>query len=314
MSKYTYLFAGQGSQSIGMGKNFFETNKIAKELIEEASDRLKINFKNLMFKENENLSKTEFTQPAILLVSIIAYTLFKSFTNIKASYALGHSLGEFSSIISANAINPMDCLELVHFRGKLMAEACSKEKFDVGMLVCLGLKDEIVEEICEKERKKNLKVWAVNYNTDGQIVIAGVKKDLNLITSILKDNGAKRAIILNMSVASHCPILEPAVKPLYNKINELLNDNFEIPIISNVTAKAYKTKKEAVQLLSEQLIKPVLYKQSILGIDNETDCYIEFGNGNTLKGLNKKLSKKPHFTISDMKSLENTIKEVQKFD
>lgn len=311
MSKYIYLFAGQGSQSIGMGKDFFENSQVAKELIEEASDRLKINFKALMFEQNDILSETEFTQPSILLVGAIAYKLFTSFIKIKPSYVLGHSLGEFSSLIVSNAIDIMDCLELVHFRGKLMKEACSKEKSDVGMLVCLGLQDDIVEQICTTGREKKLKVWTVNYNTDGQIVIAGVKKDLNLLTTILKKNGAKRAIILDMSVASHCPLLESAIEPLYNKIDELVKDNFEVPIISNVTAKAYQTKEKAVELLSQQLVKPVLYKQSILGIDNQADLYIEFGNKNILQGLNRKLSKKPHFSISNMKSLEDTIKSVE---
>jgi [acyl-carrier-protein] S-malonyltransferase len=156
-----------------------------------------------------------------------------------------------------------------------------------------------------------MKVWAVNYDADGQIVIAGIKKDLEVLAPILKEAKAKRAILLDMSVASHCPLLEEAVTPFSEKLNEMIKDTFIAPVISNVTANAYGTKEEALTLLPQQLVLPVKYKQSMANVDVEVDCYIEFGHGNVLKGLNKKATKKPHFNVSDMASLEATIEAIK---
>ena len=186
-----------------------------------------------------------------------------------------------------------------------MANACKDA--EVGMLVSLGLSDEDVESICASERDAGKQVWAVNYNTDGQIVIAGIKADLVELEPKLKEAGARRAMLLNMSVASHCPLLQSAVEPFKAELEKVIKDEFIAPVVSNVTAKGYSSKAEALELLPKQLTMPVLYKQSILAIDDEVDCYIEFGHGNVLKGLNKKLTKKPHFNISDMASLEKTI-------
>jgi [acyl-carrier-protein] S-malonyltransferase len=190
-----------------------------------------------------------------------------------------------------------------------MADACSKQ--EVGMLVSLGLSDEVVETICQEQRDAGMQVWAVNYNSDGQIVIAGIKKDLEKLVSILKDAKARRAMLLDMSVASHCPLLESATAPLVEKLEEMIKDEFIAPVVSNVTAQKYSSKAEALELLPEQLVSPVKYKQSIANIDSEIDCYIEFGHGNVLKGLNRKASKKPHFNVSDMASLQATIEAIK---
>jgi len=307
--KCAFLFAGQGSQKMGMGKDFFENSEVAKEMIDNASERTGIDFENLLFEENENLGQTEFTQPAILLVATIAHKLFTDATNIKPTLTMGHSLGEFSALVASGALDATDAVELVNLRGKLMAEACSKQ--EVGMMVSLGLSDEVVETICEEQREAGLKVWAVNYNSDGQIVIAGIKKDLEVLVPILKEAKAKRAMLLDMSVASHCPLLEEAVAPLSEKLNEMIKDEFIAPVISNVTANAYGTKEEALALLPQQLVLPVKYKHSMANVDDEVDCYIEFGHGNVLKGLNKKATKKPHFNVSDMASLEATIEAIK---
>lgn len=303
--KCAFVFPGQGSQAVGMGKDFFENSPIAKEMFADAKERTGIDFETLLFTENENLAQTAFTQPAILLVSAIANRLFVERTGIVPVLTLGHSLGEFSALVASGALDAIDAVELVNLRGKLMAEACSKQ--EVGMLVSLGLDDATVESICADARAEGKQVWAVNYNSDGQIVIAGIKKDLEELVDVLKEAKAKRAMLLNMSVASHCPLLNSAVAPLEEKLQEMLKDNFIAPVISNVTAKAYSTKAEALELLPKQLVMPVLYKQSIANIDNDVDCYIEFGHGNVLKGLNKSSTSKPHFNVSDMASLETTI-------
>ena len=310
--KCAFLFPGQGSQALGMGKDFFDNSNIAKDMFKKASDRTGIDFEELLFIDNDNLGQTEFTQPAILLVSVIAHKLFTDKTDIKPTLTMGHSLGEFSALVSSSALDAIDGIELVNLRGKLMAEACSKQ--EVGMLVSLGLSDEVVEKICAEQREAGMQVWAVNYNADGQIVIAGIKKDLEKLVDILKSAKAKRAMLLNMSVASHCPLLQSATEPLVEKLQEMIKDEFIAPVVSNVTAQKYSTKAEALELLPEQLVSPVKYKQSIANIDDEVDCYIEFGQGNVLKGLNRKVTKKPHFNVSDMASLEATIKAIKELN
>jgi [acyl-carrier-protein] S-malonyltransferase len=293
-----------------MGEDFFKNSDIAREMIADASERTGIDFESLLFTENDKLEKTEFTQPAILLVSAIAHKLFENEMPIKPVYALGHSLGEFSALTAVGAIDPIDAVELVNLRGKLMAEACEGQ--DVGMLVSLGLDDETVEKICQEQREAGMKVWPVNYNAQGQIVIAGLKPDLQKLEPILKEAKARRAMLLNMSVASHCPLLESATAPLAQKLEEVLKEEFTAPVISNVTAARYSSKAEALELLPKQLVSPVLYKQSIAKFDDEVDCYIEFGHGGVLKGLNRKATKKPHFVVSDMQSLANALEEVAK--
>jgi len=307
--KCAFLFPGQGSQSTGMGQDFFNNSDLAKQIMADASTRTGIDFENLLFEENDKLGQTEFTQPAILLVGAIAHKLFTDATDITPVLTMGHSLGEFTALVAAGALDTIDAVELVNLRGKLMAEACSKQ--EVGMMVSLGLSDEAVEELCVAQREAGLQVWAVNYNADGQIVIAGIKKDLELLAPMVKDAGAKRAMLLDMSVASHCPLLESASAPLETKLQEMLKDAFVASVISNVTAKPYNTKEDALALLPQQLVKPVLYKHSMANIDDEVDCYIEFGHGNVLKGLNRKATKKPHFNVSDMASLEATIAAIK---
>jgi [acyl-carrier-protein] S-malonyltransferase len=292
-----------------MGQDFFEHSKRAKELFDAASQRTGIDFEALLFTENDRLAQTEYTQPAILLVSTIAHRLFAESVPIRPIYAMGHSLGEFSALTAVGALDPIDAVDLVHLRGKLMAQAC--EAIDVGMLVSLGLDDATVETICERARTEGKQVWPVNYNADGQIVVAGIKPDLEALVATLKEAGAKRAMLLNMSVASHCPLLESAADPLAQKLGELVQDAFEAPVISNVTAEPYTTKVEALELLPQQLVKPVLYKQAIAVNDERVDLYIEFGHGGVLKGLNRRATKKPHYVVQDMASLQAAIAAVK---
>ena len=304
MKKVAFIFPGQGSQTVGMGKDFFENSDIAKEMISKASDRLGINFEELLFTENDNLGKTEFTQPAILLVSSIANAIFKDKYDIQAQFVLGHSLGEFSALVAAGALDYLDAIELVHKRGLFMLDACSNG--GAGMMALVGMDDKAVENICKEQRDAGKQVWPANYNMDGQLVLAGLKADLESLVDTFKEAGAKRAIVLDMSVASHCELLTAAVENLKPYLEEYLKDDFS-PVISNVTTEAYSTKDEAIELLSSQLTLPVKYKQSILANTN-VDAFIEFGNGIVLKGLNRKICKSiPTLNVSDFKSLEKTI-------
>ncbi len=306
--KIAFLFPGQGSQAVGMGKDFFEHFEVAREMVAEAGKCTDIDFEALLFEENTTLSETAYTQPAILLVGAIAHRLFAEATQITPTLAMGHSLGEFTALVSVGALDAIDAVALVHLRGKLMAEACAAEP--VGMLVSLGLSDEAVEEICQTQRDAGKQAWAVNYNAEGQIVIAGIKADLEALVDILKEAGARRAMLLDMSVASHCPLLQSAADALAPKLDVMLRDSFVAPVISNVTAKPYSSKAEALALLPQQLVQPVRYKQAMAAIDEDVDAYIEFGHGSVLKGLNRRATKKPHFNVSDRASLEATIEAI----
>ncbi|MCD8545304.1 MAG: ACP S-malonyltransferase [Sulfurospirillum cavolei] len=301
MMKYIGIFPGQGSQKAGMGKDFYDHSTLAKEMVEASSERLGFNMAQLLFEENDRLEQTEFTQPAILLVSLMAYRLFaERFSQTPVSF-LGHSLGEFSALSAAGAMDYLDAIELVHQRGLLMKEACKDQ--NAGMMALLGLNDATVESLTRQMQLDGKKVWTANYNGDGQIVIAGNKADLISIEPLFKEAGAKKAVVLAMSVASHCPMLSSAQPMLKQYLGQWLHETFYAPIISNVTAQAYSTKAKAEQLLCEQLVSPVKYKQSILHVENDTDCFIEFG-GTVLKGLNKRISQKPTHSIVDRSSLD----------
>jgi [acyl-carrier-protein] S-malonyltransferase len=310
--KIAMIFSGQGSQSVGMGKDFYENSDIAKEMFEKAGQRINIDFTELLFSENEKLSQTEYTQPAILLVQMVAYRLFKeACPDVKAELYLGHSLGEFSALCASGAIDYVDAVELVHKRGVLMQSAC--ESIEAGMMALVGIDDEAVEMVCSQAQNNGKKVWPANYNQDGQLVVAGMKSDLISLEQAFKDVGAKKAILLNMSVASHCELLASAQAPLADLMSVMIKEEFSAPIISNVTTQGYATKAEAVSLLREQLVKPVKYKQSILAIENSVDLAIEFGNGSVLKGLNKRIAKDMEtLNISDMATLQKVIEAVCK--
>ena len=308
MTKTAFLYPGQGSQAVGMGKSFVEHSREAAQMLEAASERLKIDMAHLLFEPNDLLEQTKYTQPAILLVSMMAYRFFAKEIPQSPAFALGHSLGEFSALSAVGALDWLDAVELVHLRGSLMQKAC--EGIEAGMMVVLGVADEDVEAICHDAREEGKKVWPANYNADGQIVIAGIKSDLESLQEPLKAAKARRVMLLNMSVASHCPLLEPAVEPLVDALKGVLRDEFGAPVISNVTAKAYNTKEEALDLLGRQLVSPVLYKQSIRDNDDLVDRYIEFGHGGVLKGLNRRTTKKPTLTVGDYDSLCSVIETV----
>lgn len=304
MKKFAFIFAGQGSQSVGMGKDFYENFSSAKLLLNDACNDIGIDFEELLFTQNDKLDKTEFTQPAIVLNSLMSYLAFSNFIKAKPEFSLGHSLGEFTALAVSGAFSFVDAIRLVNLRGKFMQEACVGK--DAGMMVVLGLSDEVVEGICKEAQDEGLQIYAANYNCDGQIVVAGVRADLAKYEAKFKEAGAKRAMLLNMSVASHCPILEPASVRLASELEGVLAANFA-PVVSNVNAKIYTDKNEALVLLKEQLTHPVRYKQSIKNYENEVDCFIELGAA-TLKGINKKITERPTYSVTDMASLEEVVK------
>ena len=306
--RYAFIFPGQGSQSVGMGKEFYDNFAIAKTLFEEAGDTLHLDMKQLLFEENDKLNLTQYTQSAIFLVSAIAYNVLQNEMPLKASVAMGHSLGEVSAVVLSGGASFSKGIELIYRRGELMAEAC--EGKNAGMMVVVGLDDKKLESFCENKQKEGKSIWCANYNGDGQIVLAGMKDDLSALEADIKALGAKRALLLPMSVASHCPLLESASAPFSALLESSLNESLNTPILSNATLELYDTKQKAKELLSSQLTKPVLYKQSILKLDN-IDTFIEFGNGSVLKGLNKRLSQAPTWNVSNLATLKECIEGIE---
>ena len=303
------IFPGQGSQSIGMGKSFYENSEVAREMFDKAGERIGVDFKALLFEENEQINQTAYTQPAILLVSLIAYKLFQDACPVEPALLLGHSLGEFSAVSAAGALDYLDAVELVHKRGTLMQGAC--EGIDAGMMAIVGLDDESVEKLCADAQSEGKSVWPANYNQDGQLVVAGLKADLSAMEASFKEAGAKRALLLNMSVSSHCPLLASAQAPLKAQMESMMSEAFAAPVVSNVTAAPYSTKEQAIELLTDQLVKPVKYKQSIQAVAGELDVAIEFGNGAVLKGLNRRIAKElTTLNVSDMESLQKVVEEL----
>lgn len=300
--KYAFIYPGQGSQTQGMGRDFVENFSIAKTLLEEASDSLKQDMAKILYDDEEKLNETQYTQPAIFLVSAMAHKIVEKEYGIKASFAFGHSLGEVSAYCLNGGANFGDSIYLTHKRGQFMAEACKNK--NVGMMVCLGLATNVLEDICIKAQKEGKQVWAANYNMEGQVVLAGIKEDLESISDTLKEAGAKRTLLLKMSVASHCPLLQDSIPPFKALLETSINDS-NIEIISNANLSLYKTKEEALQNLTQQLIKPVLYHQCVskakeLGVTQ----FIEFGNGSVLAGLNNKISDIPTISINSVQSIQ----------
>lgn len=294
----TFLFPGQGSQFPGMGKEFYSKYPLIRELFEAASDRLKLDFPKLMFNDSPQLNQSRYTQPAILLFSASLFKLLEAqLGELQWSFGVGHSLGEFSALVGAGGLELVDGVELVHKRGILMEEVFRDRAGS--MLVVLGLSDQEVEEIC---RESGLQIYPANYNCDGQVVVAGYRDQLEKALPLFKERGAKRALLLNMSVASHAPILEPAVEPLRQLLEEYLAPQFG-RVVSNVTAEPYQTREEGLELLPVQLTKPVRYKESIKRVEPETELFIEFG-GKVLTGLNRKITKKRTYPVVDLPSFE----------
>ncbi|MFP4333393.1 MAG: ACP S-malonyltransferase [Campylobacterales bacterium] len=301
--KQCFIFPGQGSQSVGMAKDFYDNNPLVRELFAEANEALGFSFEELMFEKNERLDISEYSQPAIVLASIAALSTFKAQCPITPSLLLGHSLGEYSALFASGAIEFSDVLKLVNKRGQLMQKAAKGR--EAGMAVILGLSDEVVEDICKSLQNEGKEIWPANYNTQGQIVIAGIKDDLKDAEARFKEAKAKRYMLLNMSVSSHNPLLESIQPEFETLLNSTIKDSFSAPIVSNVNAKPYSSKSEAISLLKKQLTMPVLYKQSIIEAEALCDAFVEFGSGSVLSGLNKKITKKRTITINSVEAVES---------
>jgi len=278
-----YIFPGQGSQFPGMGKDLFEAYSLAREIFSEADELLGFTLSNIMFNgTEEELKQTNVTQPAIYLHSIL---IAKLGTNFKPDMVAGHSLGEFSALVSAGGLSWQDGLSLVSKRALAMQKACEIEPST--MAAVLGLSDEQIVKVCAEF---NGEVVAANFNCPGQVVISGSLKGIELAGEKLKEVGAKRVLLLPVGGAFHSPFMEPARLELAAAIEAAKIDRPICPIFQNVNAKASQNEVEIKANLIAQLTGPVRWTQSIEAMVSAgaTD-FIECGPGKVLQGLVRKI-------------------------
>lgn len=287
-SKAAYLFPGQGSQFEGMGKDLYENSELAKALFEEANDILGFAITDVMFEGNaEELKATNITQPAVFLHSIIKARMAGSAFQPWA--VAGHSLGEFSALVAAGAMDFAEGLQLVHKRALAMQKAC--ERTDGTMAAILGLEDHIVEEICAKISAQV--VVAANYNCPGQLVISGTVPGVEKAAYLLNEAGARRTVMLPVGGAFHSPLMEPAKKELETAIASAKLSAPRCPIYQNVNAKPTTDVEEIRQNLIDQLTGAVRWTQSIQNmIADGVESFVEVGgNGKTLRGMVRKIDR-----------------------
>lgn len=304
--KFAFIFPGQGSQSLGMLKDVAENNPEVKEYFAQASEALGYDLWDLVQNDQEKLSQTEFTQPALLTAS---YALFKimerKYPQVKPVFMAGHSLGEYSALTCAGVLNFKDAVKLVQLRGKSMQEAVP----DGGaMYAIIGLSDEAIIEACTKAAKEtNEVVSAVNFNSPGQVVIAGTKTAAARAGELCKEAGAKRALPLAVSAPSHCSLMQPAADALSATFGALTLNNASIDVLHNVDLSVSKSKEEVIKALSQQLTSPVLWTQTVQKlVEAGVTHFVEVGPGKVLTGLHGRITKDAKCTaIGSEQALED---------
>ena len=286
---HAFIFPGQGAQFSGMGKTLYDSNKTAQLLMEEANDILGFRITEIMFTgTEEELKKTNVTQPAVFLHSVAAFLYIE---NAKPSMVAGHSLGEFSALVASNALSFADALRLVSTRAKAMHRAC--ELNPSAMAAILNLADETVEEICRQVTLETGEiVVAANYNCPGQLVISGTLTGIDIACERMKNAGAKRALVLSVGGAFHSPLMLPAKEELEAAINNTIFNIPQCPVYQNVVAAGIIDPAIIKQNLIAQLTGPVRWTQSVQAmITDGASHFTECGPGKVLQGLVVKINK-----------------------
>ena len=287
---FAAIFPGQGSQSVGMMQKLYQSSTTIQNIYEQASAFLGYDLWKLTSSDdNDKLSSTIYTQPAMLVAGIASWNHYIDNFDIKPSYMAGHSLGEYTALVCSGAIDFKDALSIVKIRAELMQNAVPDG--EGAMAAIIGLEDKKVIELCDRYKDNNI-VDAVNFNAPGQVVIAGEKKGIEKILENAKDFGAKRALLLNISVPSHCSLMDSVASELREKLNSIKINEPKIPVLNNIEASVYKNSLHILDGLSNQVRKPVKWTQIIqFLIKQNINNYIEFGPGGVLTGLNKRIDR-----------------------
>jgi [acyl-carrier-protein] S-malonyltransferase len=284
-----YVFPGQASQFVGMGKDLYEESSIAKELFHQANELLGFSISDVMFEgTDEDLKATNITQPAVFLHSVIKAKMAGD--DFQPDVVAGHSLGELSALVANGALSFEDGLLLVNQRAQAMQKAC--ELVDSTMAAIVGLEDEQVEEVCDSITEEV--VVAANYNCPGQLVISGSVKGIDIAVEKLKEAGARRAIVLPVGGAFHSPLMEPAKQQLQAAIEQTNFGQPNCPIYQNVTAQASTDPETIQQNLIAQLTSPVRWTQTMKNMiaDGVTEFIEVGGTGKVIQGFVKRIDRR----------------------
>lgn len=311
MSKIAFVFPGQGAQYVGMGKEFFENFSIARHTYEESSDEIKLDLAKLCFEgPEEELLKTENTQPAILATSIAILRVLEE-EGFNCTMTAGLSLGEYTSLVKANVLSFKDAISLVKKRGRYMQEEVPT---GIGaMAAILGLNREQLE-LCIENSKEYGIVEAANYNSPGQIVISGEVKAVEHTINLCKEMGARRAVILPVSAPFHSSLIKGAGEKLRKDLEEICINDPQVTVISNVNAEILTSKSEVIPTLVRQVSSSVLWEDSInLMLDKGVNTFIEIGPGKTLSSFIKRIAKNNKKTVNTYNVEDlNGLKEISK--
>lgn len=286
MGKRAFIFPGQGSQYVGMAKDIYENSVEAREMIKTAEEATGVGLSHLMFNGPEDaLKQTDVTQPAIFLHSVILASIIRT---LEPEMVAGHSLGEYSALVAAKAIQFYDAVKLVRLRGSAMLQAGIEQKGTMAAVV--GLSSQVLEEVCVEASNKGI-VQCANFNSPGQIVISGSVEGVHAAMEIAKLKGAKLVKELVVSGAFHSPLMASAKDSLKMKLDVTPFYDAKIPVYANVTAKPVHHKEEIKVFLHQQLDKPVRWHETIINmIQDGADEFYEIGPGKVLQGLVKRIN------------------------